>query len=235
MILEEFIKENYGKVKAKEIAKLYNVPLYKVYGLAKKLKIKTNKSRNKSFIINEDMEQILLSGKFGDGNFRRMGNGAIYREKHAMDEKDYCLWKYNMLGDLTSLNKIYYYKDLYINFDTSNSKELLYYINETKENMIDKLSDLGLLLYFLDDGWSLKRKGYYAGAISSVKLTFEQICLIAEKYRKLCNCNIKVSQWHKSSGQEPYVIYIQNITKLIDIANEYKMQNLDIYIKKFKK
>ena len=43
MILEEFIKENYGKVKAKEIAKLYNVPLYKVYGLAKKLKIKTNK------------------------------------------------------------------------------------------------------------------------------------------------------------------------------------------------
>ena len=42
VILEEFIKENYGKVKAKEIAKLYNVPLYKVYGLAKKLKIKIN-------------------------------------------------------------------------------------------------------------------------------------------------------------------------------------------------
>jgi len=93
MILEEFIKENYGKIKAKEIAKLYNVPLCRVYGLAKKLKIKTNKSRNKKFIINKDMEQILLSGKFGDGNFRRMGNGAIYREKHAMDEKDYCLWK----------------------------------------------------------------------------------------------------------------------------------------------
>ena len=235
MELEEFIKENYGKIKAKEIAKLYNVPLYKVYGLARKLKIKTNKSRNKNFIINKDMEQILLSGKFGDGNFRRMGNGAIYREKHAMDEKDYCLWKYNMLGDLTSLNKIYYYKNLYVNFDTSNSKELLYYINETKENMIDRLSDLGLLLYFFDDGWSLKRKGYYAGVISSVKLTFEQMCLIAEKYRKLCKCNIKVSQWHKSSGQEPYVIYIQNITKLIEIANRYKMQNLDIYIKKFKK
>lgn len=131
--MELYVKENYGKISAIEIAKMFDVKVHKIYGLAQKLKLKTNKARNKTFEINFIQEQIFLSGRFGDGNFRKMWNGAIYREKHALDEEDYCLWKKEMLGDIASMNKLYYYKDLYVNFDTSNSKQLLIY-----KNMEDK-------------------------------------------------------------------------------------------------
>lgn len=235
MNLEEYIKLYYGKEKAKDIAEKFNVNIYKIYRTAKQLNIYTNKKTNKTFIITKIAEQILLSGKFGDGNFRKMGLGAIYREKHALDEKDYCIWKFTKLGELTQQNRLYYYKDKYINFDTSNSKQLLYYINTPKIELITKLNELGLLLYFLDDGWVLKRKGYYAGNISSVKLSFEEMNLLATKFRNLCECTVKVSQWHKQDGSSPLVIYIQDISTLIEIAKEYKMQGLDIFKKKFNK
>lgn len=235
MDLENYLKLNYGKEKAKDIALKYNISIHKIYHLAKNLGIKTNKQQNKQFDITKVAHQILLSGRFGDGSFRSMGNGVIYREKHAMDEKDYCLWKYNNLGDLTKNNKLYYYKDKYINFDSSNSSQLRYYIDTPKLELISKLDSLGLLLYFLDDGWVLKRKGYYAGNISSIKLTFEEMNYLAYKFKELCECNTKVAQWHKQDGTMPYVIYIQNITKLIEIAKQYKMENLDIFKKKFNK
>ena len=233
--MENYIKENYGKIKAKDIALELNIPTWKVYKLANKLGVKTNKICNKQFYIDKDMEQIIISGLFGDGNIRLIGSGAIYREKHALDEEEYCIWKYKMLKDMTSMNKLYYYKDKYVNFDTSNSKQLVYYKNMSIHDRINKLDDLGLLLYFLDDGWTQKRKGYYSGNISSVKIPIEYMQMLAEKYSDLCECKVNVSIWSERDGKNPIVLYIPNITKLLEITKKYGINKLDIYNKKFNK
>lgn len=233
--MENYVRENYGKIKAKDIALKFNIPVYKVYELANKLGVKTNKIRNKQFNIDNDMEQIIVSGLFGDGNIRLMGSGAVYREKHALDEKEYCIWKYKNLKDMTSLNKLYYYKDKYVNFDTSNSRQLIYYKNLSILDRINMLHDLGLLLYFLDDGWTTKRKGYYSGNISSVKIPIEYMKMLADKYSRLCECKVNVSIWSERDNKNPIVIYIPNVTKLIEIAKKYDIDKLDIFNKKFNK
>lgn len=46
-----------------------------------------------------------------------------------------------MLKDMTSMNKLYYYKDKYVNFDTSNSKQLVYYKNMSIQDRINKLDN----------------------------------------------------------------------------------------------
>lgn len=45
--MENYIKDNYGKIKANDIALELNIPIWKVYKIANKLGVKTNKVRNK--------------------------------------------------------------------------------------------------------------------------------------------------------------------------------------------
>lgn len=66
--------------------------------------------QNPVFILNDLQEQILLSGKLGDGNFKKNGlKNYYYRENHAEDEKQYLEWKMNVFGK-TSLQKEDYIK-----------------------------------------------------------------------------------------------------------------------------
>ena len=152
MELKEYIKQNYGKETAKEIAEKFGTNVYKIYREAKNLGVKTNKVQNKTFNITPNAEQIILSGILGDGNIRKIGNGAIYREQHGKTEFEYCKWKYNMLSDLTKDKKMYIYKNDKLSFDTYNTKQLLEYANMDYKEIIDKLNELGIVLYLLDDG-----------------------------------------------------------------------------------
>lgn len=74
--MENYIKDNYGKIKANDIALELNIPIWKVYKIA-------NKVRNKQFDIDKDREQIIISGLFGDGNIRLIDSGAVYIEKNT--------------------------------------------------------------------------------------------------------------------------------------------------------
>ena len=85
----EILKEKYGKVSAKIIAKECEVTIRRIYDLAKKYNIKTLKKRNKTVgELSELQKQILLSGIFGDGSYKKNGKvGFQYREQHASAEK----------------------------------------------------------------------------------------------------------------------------------------------------
>lgn len=44
-----------------------------------------------------------------------------------------------------------------------------------------------------------------------------------------------MSIWSERNGKNPIVLYIPNITKLLEIAKKYGINKLDIYNKKFNK
>lgn len=86
--------ENYS---CKEISKIVGITLNQVYDVRKRYNI-TNK-QNPIFILNTLQEQIILSGKLGDGYFHQNSKNSIcYKENHAEDELEYLTWKMNILG-----------------------------------------------------------------------------------------------------------------------------------------
>ena len=159
----EVMKEKYGKISGKDIAEECDISLSRIYDLAKKYNIRTSKKRNKTVgELNNLQKQILLSGIFGDGSYRRNGKiGYQYREQHASNEKEYCKWKFDSLGKLTegyhfysrdTTNKM---EEPVYGFETMTTIDLEFYYNINKDlsSAIELLDEIGLALLILDDGW----------------------------------------------------------------------------------
>ena len=119
-----FIKDNYGKLKAREIATLLNVSINDIYKYWKKSGV--SKQLNPTFDITERQRQILLGGIIGDGSFKKNGSNYYYRECHATPEAEYLMWKFNELRNMTT-GKIYNIprrginQNLQVSFQTVNS------------------------------------------------------------------------------------------------------------------
>ena len=168
----EILKEKYGKVSAKIIAEECGIDqVYKVYRLAEKYGIRTNKVQNKTVgELSELQKQILIGGIFGDGSYKKQGNGYLYRECHALAESDYCNWKRLQLGKLTEgyvfsysirksgLNEV-------LTFETMTTKDLEFYakLNKNKLEAIDYMDKIGFCLFILDDGWRVDKTDYNKG------------------------------------------------------------------------
>lgn len=166
----EVMKEKYGKVSAKFIAEECGVTLGRIYDLAKKYNIRTSKKRNKTVgELSELQKQILLSGIFGDGSYRKNGKiGFQYREQHASAEKEYCKWKFDNLGKLTE-GYNFYCRDTVnsriepvYGFETMTTVDLKLYAELHKDKMtaIELLDEIGLSLLILDDGWKTTNTSY---------------------------------------------------------------------------
>ncbi len=164
------MREKYGKIPTKLLAEECEVTVGKIYDLAKKYKIRTSKKRNKTVGELSDLQkQILLSGIFGDGSYRKNGSiGFQYREQHASGEKEYCKWKFDNLGRLTEGYK-FYCRDTTNNkpdpvygFETMTTSDLKFYYELDKDKMksIELLDKVGLTLLILDDGWRASRTSY---------------------------------------------------------------------------
>lgn len=166
----EVMKEKYGKVSAKFIAEECGVTLGRIYDLAKKYNIRTSKKRNKTVgELSELQKQILLSGIFGDGSYRKNGKiGFQYREQHASSEKEYCKWKFDNLGKLTEGYHFYCRDttnskpDPVYGFETMTTVDLKPYAELHKDKMtaIELLNEIGLSLLILDDGWKTTNTSY---------------------------------------------------------------------------
>lgn len=234
--LKEYIKENYGKQTAEEIAKLYRVNKYKIYREARKLNLKTTKTRNKSFNITNKAEQIILSGILGDGNIRKMGNGAVYREKHGKEEFEYCKWKNEMLGKLTENKKMYNYKGEYLNFDTYNTTQLLKYSDMSYDNVVDNLNELGIILYLLDDGWTRQFQNHQSFLVETRIIPISAMVKLKTKIEFLFNVEVRMhTRIDSKSKKEIITLNIVDNQRLKEVCEKYNMENLDIFKKKFDK
>lgn len=181
---KKYIKEWYGKCKAQDIATQLSLPLWRVYEAGKEIGV--NKTLNPDFDISDVQEQIILGGIIGDGSFKKNGSNYYYRECHAVGEKDYLLWKFKQLYNLTT-QRVYDIPSRYghspqLGFQTVNSPTFLRYVCLTKHEVITKLSELGYLIWILDDGWvASKERNSVHISVASGTLTDEELNAIINK------------------------------------------------------
>ena len=109
--------------------------------------------------------RVIIAGTLGDGHIDNRPDQPMYIESHAIDEKDYLFWKYNILKDICKKEPTYY-KAAYGSF--GGEKKYLcnpyYRINTrilddlfeiramSKIDKIKQLDSLQVSLLFLDDG-----------------------------------------------------------------------------------
>ena len=180
-----YVENNYGKGKtAVQIAKELNVPLNSIYRFAQKKKL--SKKLNPVFEITNFQEQIILGGILGDGSFKKNGSNYYYRECHAIPEAEYLEWKFNALKNLTT-SKLYNIpkrkesQNDQIGFQTVNTPSLNPYVHMDIDEVIDKLDELGIIIWLLDDGWIRKNSKVHSYGVSTADFTDEQINRIIQK------------------------------------------------------
>lgn len=234
-----YLKLNYGKESAKTISEKFNITVEKVYRLAKQNGIFTSKKQNKVFDIDRDMEQIIISGgHFGDGNFKASGKGAIYRENHSDKEFEYLEWKFNKLKTLTEGKqiKIKPVKNSKAHeFETYNSKQILEYKNLSLYDALEKLNELGLVLYLLDDGWIRKYVSKNSFCISTQTFNKDIYLKLKEKFEIVFKTEVRFFEGKKKNGNNIYTLVLDDCETIEKILKKYNLNNLDIYKKKFLK
>lgn len=247
----EILKEKYGKVSAKIIAKECEVTIRRIYDLAKKYNIKTLKKRNKTVgELSELQKQILLSGIFGDGSYKKNGKvGFQYREQHASAEKEYCKWKFDNLGKLTE-GYHFYCRDTTNNnlepvygFETMTTVDLKPYaeLHKYKMTAIELLNEIGLSLLILDDGWKNTKTSYpynITFTLTTYQYTQELRDKIIKQYEKYfgegCCNEVGIKRidlrFNKESSKKIAEIVINLMGEEIDVVQKKLFKNNDIIV-----
>ena len=188
--------------------------------------------------INRIQEQILISGKIGDGNYKKNGSNYYYRENHSKRELEYLTWKYNHLKELSTPRGIIhekpkgFSKDGVYSFSTITNSIFNKYANMTIEECIKQLNDLGLILFLLDDGWVAT--GQYIRNwkffISGGSLNINQLELICKQFEifDIYNCHII------GNKRKDISIPKENNKKLFQYVKKYIPTNINIIQKKFR-
>ena len=175
---------------AQKIADKVGVTKNQVHEVYKRYKMTTK--QNPTFELNMLQKQLLYSGILGDGRLKRNGkHNVYYSECHALQEQEYCKWKYKAFGSLTSGMNMYDKNrnnnscDA-IEFCTKTTPTLIKYLDmqEYKDDAIDRINEVGLTIFVLDDGWfnphSKKGNFLVAGGV----LTDPQLEKLCDKYRE---------------------------------------------------
>lgn len=188
-----YIRENYGNKKAKEMALELGIPVHRVYKLSQAI---VGKKLSVIIHLTDVQEQVILSGILGDGNIKRNGSNYYYRESHSKKQIEYCHFKYEILKEHTSKSGFRQVdnRDGQWGFQTINAVNLKDYKELSKCEVIDRLNQFGLLLYILDDGWLSK----YTYNLSTGMLNEDEVVHLMNKFDKEFNIHCKLIGYKRS-------------------------------------
>ena len=191
--------------------------------------------------INKDSRSLLIALAIGDGT---ISNNNVFKLSHCIEQEDYLKWKINLLNENGLKNNgLKYYissngfnigkKVCYSQISTIPFIKLLRKImykpikNYTK--LINRLNDIGLAIWFMDDGHINNRKysdGSYKGFYIKIstclpKLQCEEI--IKAIYEKF---NIKFYIFHEGRKEDSFSLCCgtQEGKKFIKIVKPYVLQ-----------
>ena len=217
-----------SKIKCTEIAKYLNEDINHVYHIKRKYNLLVQK-QNYKMTFNEKQEQLLLSGKIGDGNYKKNGKSCYFRISHSEKDLDFLNLSYKIFDSYVSKGGILettsagFNKEKMYCFSTKSSIDLLFFKNLSIEKTILKLNDFGLVLLILDDGW----KSNNSIQLSSGKLTKEQILLLISQFEKFGFKNISIVGKRND-------IYFSTINNNLfkESIYKYNLENLNIVKRK---
>ena len=129
----------------------------------KNISIKKQIIKYKSLLLSKDAEQVLLGSLLGDGSLRKPKYSSSYSEAHSLKQKDYLLWKRDILNlphrlSLVCFNQLKEYFEIV--YQTNALPQLipyynLFYPNGKKivtQEILDKLEPLAIATWYMDDG-----------------------------------------------------------------------------------
>jgi len=111
------------------------------------------------YYLNEDQKQIIYGSILGDGYIKKCKTSPYLRLRHGLEQKDYCVWKKEILHNISS--SVNEDKNC-CEINTASLSDLsnLYYHDGLLKNkkctipsdVINRLDILGLAIWYLDDG-----------------------------------------------------------------------------------
>lgn len=227
---EEFYKYYELGYSDEQIGKAIGIPGKIINEYRRKNKIPVR--QKEVFQFPQDQYQIIIGGLLGDSSMSisKTKKGASVTWRHSMKQKDYCLWKYEQLKEFCC-------KPYHIvehdprngnNYDGITIKtkqnaafvpffDQFYFLKENGEKkkyinaeILNSLNELGLAIWFQDDGYKEKTGGY---CLSTNCFSDEDLKLIQNYF--LFKYDIKTTV-HRSHVLYIPRKYIEKFTKLVE-------------------
>ena len=143
-------------------------------------KHKIPRTKIDKYELNEEQYQIFIGGMLGDSSLsKRNTENARFTFSHSLKQKEYALWKYNKIKEFCISPEYYseydkrngntyagirirthqneYFTDFYNKFYKKIGNRNIKYINK---DLLASLNELGLAIWFQDDGYK-GTSGYY--------------------------------------------------------------------------
>lgn len=192
--------------------------------------------------------QVFIGSLFGDGNiFLNKERCLSYSEIHSLKQKDYLLWKMNLMSKLFNFAGSPYMFDTYdkrtgktyshIKINASNTRKLkqyhsIFYKNGKKiipKRFLYRLNELGLAVWYQDDG--TYNYGGYRCSIATDDFSYEDHLLIQkffkEKYNIGCKIYNKKDRFYIGFVRKESENFLKLIKSYIHKSMIYKLGHLD--------
>jgi hypothetical protein len=191
------------------------------------IKFMKNKTKTANCNITEDAIQVILTGVVGDGSITRKSTDLNAYFTTACVYKDFIYYKYTLLGDLASSRKTsinHGYKTREIHSLLSRRHRIITEIgNNSLERNLKMLNDLGVALWFYDDGTLHKNSWCYHLCTHAFSLEEHQD-LIIPFLQKYLDVKVCLASETKTDGRHFYYCRInkrQGAKNISDLLGKY--------------
>ena len=184
--------------------------------------------------LSNEQYQVLLTGKFGDGSMSRskgLNSNFMYATNSV--HREMVEFKYKLLGDLSSKSGIKTYinrgfkENTIYRFYSITSSLITDFYNEDWKKSLENMDELGLALWFYDDGSLHKTKLFYN--LNTQKFSKNDNEYISEYFKRKWNIIAIPTVERKKDGREFWYLRIRKYDGAFTISNILKKYYLKCY------
>lgn len=221
-----------------EIAKIYNVNRSTISNRLKEFGIKSNPNQRKyetikSIPLSKQQKEMIVGSSLGDASIVLSGRriNPYFKVSHCEKQKDYLLWKKEILGNLVNkVNRLVDKRGNSTMYDIHTLSHVgliefrnLFYNNNIKvikEEIEKHLTPFGLAVWFMDDGGKSGRGNNYR--LSTDSFSWEDNFKLKNILERNFNLNAKVFGYQKHNDDFYYLFFDKhNAIKMTKIIKPY--------------
>ena len=198
----------------------------------------TQKYRQKNKQLNNTQRSLIIGSLMGDGHIDKRETQALFIVGHAVNQKDYLFWKYEILKDLCNIPPVYYEASERMFDDKTYNCQPFYRLSTRIHDclipiremsiyqLLDNFDELAFCIAMLDDG---SRENLWSYCVAPYTEKEKQYIIKTFKYKFNVNGYIKESDdryliFNAIDSKKIDDIILRNIPNNLDII-QYKIIN----------
>lgn len=198
----------------------------------------TQKYRQKNKQLNNTQRSLIIGSLMGDGHINKRETQALFIVCHAVNQKDYLFWKYEILKDLCNIPPVYYETSERIFDDKTYNCQPFYRLSTRIHDclipiremsiyqLLDNFDELAFCIAMLDDG---SRGNLWSYCVAPYTEKEKQYIIKTFKYKFNVNGYIRESDnryliFNAIDSKKIDDIILRNIPNNLDII-QYKIIN----------